>query len=107
MPRAELNELLELANRMDGDITCVLDCEYVVKGCRRGPGAIHNIHSDMWCQLWRALQERSGILRIRQVQSHAVEEELAHGHVDAYDYITDELAEKAANMGAALTQPRA
>ena len=30
---------LELAKRTDGDVTCVVDCEYVIKGFRRGPGA--------------------------------------------------------------------
>ena len=105
MPRAELNGLLELAK--DGRIACVVDCEYVVKGYRLGHGAIHNIHVDMWCQLWRALQERSVVFRIRQVHLHPTAEELTHGHVDPYDYITTELAIEAANLGAALYQPRA
>ena len=54
VPRAELNALLELAKRTDGDIVCVVDCEYVAKGYRRGPRAVHRSHADLWSQLWRA-----------------------------------------------------
>ena len=46
VPRAELNGFLELAKRTDG-----VDFEYVLKRCRRGPGAIHNNHVGMLCQL--------------------------------------------------------
>ena len=42
-----------------------------------------------------------------QFHAHAIAEELIHGHVGAYDYIFIELADKAANMGAALNQLRA
>ena len=54
--RAELNGLLELAKRTDGDIVCVVECEYVVKGYRRGPKTIRNSDADMWSQLWRLLR---------------------------------------------------
>ena len=69
--RAELNALLELVRRTDGDVTCIVDCEYVVKGFRKGPRAVHRSHGDLRSQLWRAMQSRAGCLRVRQVHSHA------------------------------------
>ena len=44
---------------------------------------------------------------MRQFHAHAIAEEFIHWHVGAYDYIFIELADKAANMGAALNQLRA
>ena len=107
VPQAELNAVLELAKRTDGDMICVVECEYLVKGYRRGPRAVHRSHADLWSQLWRALQDRAGYLRVRQVHSHATADELRSGDVDAFDYIGNEMVDKAAGMGAALNQVRA
>ena len=48
VPRAELNAFLELAKRTDDDVTCVVDCDYVINGFRRGPEAMHRSHADRW-----------------------------------------------------------
>ena len=97
--------LLELAKRTAA--TCVVDCEHVVKTFRCGPVAIPKRPADLWSQLWRALQCCSGTLSVREVHSHTPAEELRRGDVDAFDYIVNELADEAANMGAALNQARA
>ena len=73
----------------------------------RGRRAVHRSHADLWSQLWRALQDRAGYIRVRQVHSHATAEELRTACVDAFDYIVNELADKAAGMGAKLNQVRA
>jgi hypothetical protein len=96
----ELFALLMLALMTIGHLAVVVDASYVTKGFARGKHWVHKHHTDLWQQLWQAIDNREGKLFIYKVSSHATASQLENGDVEGWACCLNQGADRLAGKAA-------
>ena len=104
VPRGELYAAWQAVSCTSGGEELLSDSDYVVKGHRRGPRAVHDKWQDIWRNLWECLGQSARPLPINKVKAHMTVEHLLEGKISLQHYVANLCADVLAGLGAGLAQ---